>query len=483
MYKGRIVVYSIVGCPHCLAAKSRLQNEGLQYVDVSVDRYPPRIREWVKNKTGKSSVPQIFFNSTYVGGNVELVQAFEDEEKKEELLKEIRENEAPEGDDAPLLPHPSDALEQIDDNEEEEFHCEEDEYSILINTMKEEGLLKSHKKGLFSSLNDSFTGKEFVDWVLTKKEITREKAVEMGQEVIGRSFVLNTRQQVFKDDSSLYQLGNSDSGALNAGDPTCVARPAGEMSKDIRNVVLKLFAQFLSSDGKFVDYKGMASSPRWTTFKKMATELQRVNLDDISDDEKLAFFINIYNVLVIHGTVEKGTPTSTYKRYKFFSTVSYILGGQVYSLNDIENGVLRSNRSSMATLYCIPFGKADPRLTISLGQVEPRIHFALNCGAKSCPPIKTFSGDDIQNQLQVATAAFLETDEALLVDVSNKEVKLTQLFEWYSKDFGDDKKEILGWIHERVEEPGKKAALGELLEDSNVKVSYIPYDWGHNSKE
>jgi len=134
-------------------------------------------------------------------------------------------------------------------------------------------------------------------------------------------------------------------------------------------------------------------------------------------------------------------------------------------------------------LYCIPFGKADPRLKIALEEVEPRIHFALNCGAKSCPPIKTFSADDVRNQLQVATAAYLETDEAFLVDVATKEVRLSQLFEWYSKDFGADKTEILKWIHEQVEDPGKKAALGEVLEAGVSKVSYIPYHWGHNSKD
>ena len=93
---------------------------------------------------------------------------------------------------------------------------------------------------------------------------------------------------------------------------------------------------------------------------------------------------------------------------RFFSTVSYKLGGLVYSLNDIENGILRSNRSSMATLYRKPFSATDPKLAIALKTVDPRIHFALNCGAKSCPPIKTFSGAEVEEQLEVATAAFLE---------------------------------------------------------------------------
>ena len=57
----------------------------------------------------------------------------------------------------------------------------------------------------------------------------------------------------------------------------------------------------------------------------------------------------------------------------------------------------------MATLYLTPFGKDDPRLEHALEEVEPRIHFALNCGAKSCPPIKTFTSTDIDNELKLAT--------------------------------------------------------------------------------
>ena len=49
-----------------------LQDESLQYTEVSVDRFPAHVREWVRAKTGRTSVPQIFFHSKYIGGNVEL---------------------------------------------------------------------------------------------------------------------------------------------------------------------------------------------------------------------------------------------------------------------------------------------------------------------------------------------------------------------------------------------------------------------------
>ncbi len=60
----------------------------------------------------------------------------------------------------------------------------------------------------------------------------------------------------------------------------------------------------------------MASSSLWEKFKLLVSQLQRVDVSTLSEDEKLAFFINIYNVLVIHGTVERGVPGSLYQRYK-----------------------------------------------------------------------------------------------------------------------------------------------------------------------
>ena len=117
---GRITVYSIVGCPHCIAAKTRLKEENLQFFDVSLDKFPDHVRDWVREKTGKTSVPQIFFNSTYIGGNKELQDALNDDEKRKTIL-EILSVEP--GDDLPVLPGPGEALSdgegEGDENDEE----------------------------------------------------------------------------------------------------------------------------------------------------------------------------------------------------------------------------------------------------------------------------------------------------------------------------------------------------------------------------
>lgn len=71
-FVGRILVYSIVGCPYCLRAKSKLAELGLPYTDVSVDDYAPEVRDDLKKRTGRATVPQIFFNEVLIGGNDDL---------------------------------------------------------------------------------------------------------------------------------------------------------------------------------------------------------------------------------------------------------------------------------------------------------------------------------------------------------------------------------------------------------------------------
>ena len=87
------------------------------------------------------------------------------------------------------------------------------------------------------------------------------------------------------------------------------------------------------------------------------------------------------------------------------------------------------------------------------------------------------------SQLDVATGAFLENDDALWISEARDEVRLTQLFEWYAADFGGSKEEVLAWILDHVTLAEKRAALEEVVARSSYRVTYTPYDWGHNSKE
>ncbi|XP_069053510.1 uncharacterized protein [Lepisosteus oculatus] len=254
---------------------------------------------------------------------------------------------------------------------------------------------------------------------------------------------------------------------------------AAELSEELRRTILKLYADHISADGKFVDYKAMSRSPIFEKYCELTIQLQRVELQSLSREEKLAFFINVYNALVIHGHIRMGSPQNMWQRYRFFNYVSYLIGGAVFTLQDIENGVLRGNRKGVAQLMK-PFSLSDPRLQVALPDPEPLVHFALNCGAKGCPPIKTYTAKDIASQLRTAAEAFLENDEGCKVDPLRGEVHLSQIFKWYKVDFGDTDEKLLKWVLNHMGDSPKKSSLEALLKAPCYKVIYMPYNWSTN---
>jgi hypothetical protein len=109
----------------------------LQYIDVSVDRFPARVREWVKEKTGKTSVPQIFFNAAYIGGNKELQAVLDDPEQRAEALENLKSEP---GDDVPLLPNPGEAIDDSNDDADD-FTCEKDKLAELVEKLLNQNIL------------------------------------------------------------------------------------------------------------------------------------------------------------------------------------------------------------------------------------------------------------------------------------------------------------------------------------------------------
>lgn len=96
----------------------------------------------------------------------------------------------------------------------------------------------------------------------------------------------------------------------------------------------------------------------------MTQDLQRVNMLELSENEKLAFFINLYNAMVIHIVISVGCPEGVIDRRSFFNDFSYLIGGYPYSLAIIENGILRCNQRSPYSLMK-PLSTRDRRLEVN----------------------------------------------------------------------------------------------------------------------
>lgn len=220
-------------------------------------------------------------------------------------------------------------------------------------------------------------------------------------------------------------ITNGDSKAPDRGE---ASSSANELVKKLRYSMLSLKSNAMDEKGTGVDYASITSSNAYKEYLVCAQQLQTVkNLDQLTISERKSFWINLYNSLVIHALVQgllKSFPGGTLSRLELYESASYIVGGHLLSLNDIENGILRGNRPSATPLSSPPFAQDDPRRSLSL-ECDPRIHFALNCGAVSCPPIAVYSCDakELDEELTMATEGFLE-DGGVIADKENQCLKL-----------------------------------------------------------
>ena len=145
--------------------------------------------------------------------------------------------------------------------------------------------------------------------------------------------------------------------------------------------------------------------------------------------EARAFWLNLYNALTLHALHAAGINATVLESAGFFGRFVYRVSGLTFSLNEIEHGVLRGNR--VAFLSRAPFGSGDPRASLVL-PLDARIHFALNCGALSCPPIRAYDAARLEQQLELAARSYLSSAR-----LEGRTVWLPRLLEYYRADFGD----------------------------------------------
>ncbi|XP_052798986.1 uncharacterized protein LOC128230606 isoform X2 [Mya arenaria] len=250
-------------------------------------------------------------------------------------------------------------------------------------------------------------------------------------------------------------------------------RSAVEISKEMQKTMLKLKGEFIIEDGKGVNYAGIKGSKMFKDyFENLAPQLQYVDLGMVSENEKKAFFINVYNALTIHGLVERTElPQSVLKVEQFWNTTAYNIGGLVYSLDDIEHGILRSNRSHPSSVHPT-FKKGDPRLKYIVKELDPRIHFALVCGAKSCPAINVYTAMNLDRALDAATQAFCAQEVSMFTEVD--EIWLSRIFQWYSQDFGNTDIDVINSVIQRIKRLYYSPQLRRPVKDLGQMDNTIP---------
>lgn len=189
------------------------------------------------------------------------------------------------------------------------------------------------------------------------------------------------------------------------------------------------------------------------------TELQS-QLDN--DDKRKAFWINLYNAYTQYQL--RKSPEQYKERSQFFGAEFITIGGQKLSLDKVEHGILRRSKVKWSLGYLNKLFPSKFEKQFRVQKLDNRIHWALNCGAKSCPPIAFYDPAKMEKQLELAQKAFLKSD--CILKTEENTVYVPKIFSWFRHDFGGKSgmKKIL-------------KTVGVLTADADPAIKYLDYSW------
>ena len=216
-----------------------------------------------------------------------------------------------------------------------------------------------------------------------------------------------------------------------------------------------------------VDYKNACQDKQLEQYWE---QLSATDPGVLSKEDAMAFWINAYNAFTLKlicqnyplksisalhtGGLILGSVIGKTAWDKAFISIS----GMKYTLGQIEHKILRP-------VY-----------------QDPRIHFAIVCAAKSCPPLRSeaYEGFKLKDQLNDQGRTFLVDRQDLNVfDLGTRTAYISSIFKWFLKDFGRNTKELLLYLADYLPEDIKKDIKANA---ALWKIRFNPYDWSLNER-
>lgn len=200
----------------------------------------------------------------------------------------------------------------------------------------------------------------------------------------------------------------------------------------------------------------------------------RASLSD--DAARMAFWIDVYNAAV---RLQPPDALATRMgRFRLFRRTVIRVADQDLSLDAIEHGILRRSRWKLGLGY---LGNPRPSAferSHRVARVDPRIHFALNCGARSCPPIAAYRADRIDEQLNAATRSHLSAETKR----AGRALRLPTVMLWFIGDFGgrDGLRRFLA--DHGVDADGRRLRF-RRYDWSSTPGTWAPDEWTPDSRD
>lgn len=238
---------------------------------------------------------------------------------------------------------------------------------------------------------------------------------------------------------------------LLAGCSTLVPAPAGPAptAQEAQAAWARVLASRVNAAGE-VDFDALAREP--ADLERYVRHVAQVPLQSLPDGPgRLAHMINAYNALSMFNVLRSGIPATHagWAKVSFFVLRKLEVGGRALSLYGFENDVIR------------PYARA---------RHDPRIHFALNCSALSCPvlPRVPFTAEALDAELERETRAFFARPENFRVDAASRTVWLSELLNFYPEDFvPQPAASLLAYANRYAPQPAP----------ADYRVRFMPYDW------
>ncbi|PWA89560.1 ternary complex factor MIP1, leucine-zipper [Artemisia annua] len=209
-------------------------------------------------------------------------------------------------------------------------------------------------------------------------------------------------------------------------------------------------------------------------------KLTSVNLTSLTHQEKLAFWINIYNSCMMNAFLEHGIPESPEMVVQLMQKATINVGGHYLNAISIEHFILRLPYHSKYTFAKgVKNDEITARSVFGLELSEPLVTFALSCGSWSSPAVRIYTGSQVENELEVAKKDYLQA--AIGISTTKKMVTIPKLLDWYMLDFAKDLDSLLDWVCLQLPHEVGKEAMNCLERNKSVPLSHclrvIPYEF------
>lgn len=224
----------------------------------------------------------------------------------------------------------------------------------------------------------------------------------------------------------------------------------------------------------------IAASPEFLQFTKDLNDLRQLDMESLKEKEKLPFFLNAYNMKLMHSLILHGGWPSGLLRFQWSKKMLINIGGINFSLLELEHSFLRGLGSTPKWVASLmPKEPADsPRYKFVVDKLDPRANFGICYATASSQLFRLFSTGNFEEELNKATSEFLEQQ---LVVTHNNEVFLPKIFDWYSKDFGSTKEDAMRWtidfLQKHSKNPSSYKKLRMIRRMQSISVKFSPFSW------